>query len=247
MFDHILSVFASGIVIEAILHFCDFGNSDLAKWRRDFCLACIKVIGSATAVGLAIKFSDAVVKCIHLLFAKWQHTMFDRLIADSETRPHSAQNLESSISSPPDFRLVMRSYRKCGVEEPQDSLSSCAGWALIRRGEESGDLSTLCEGFLQPPPSAFAPPVSQTHGLISGPAGRMSHGHPRTLFFTTIAQLSSCQTFRDTSYQDCCTHATLYATIVYCPALLLLASTYLATAQTPVCRAKDSQYWNGQS
>jgi hypothetical protein len=122
--------------------------------------------------------------------------MFDRLIADSKTRPHSAQNLASSISSPPDFRLVMGSYRECSLEEPQDSLSSCAGWALIRRGEESGDLSTLCEGFLQPPPSAFAPPFSQTHGLISGPACRshvawtssnvVLHYHRPTLFMSDI-------------------------------------------------------------
>jgi hypothetical protein len=73
MFDHILSVFASGIVIEAILHFCDFGNNDIAKWRRDFCLACTTVISSATAVDPAMEFSDAVVKCIRRLFARWQH------------------------------------------------------------------------------------------------------------------------------------------------------------------------------
>jgi hypothetical protein len=82
--------------------------------------------------------------------------------------------------------------------------------ALIRRGE-TGDLSTLCEGFLQPPPSAFCTTSQSDPRTDFGPclpvACRIDilEGR-RTLFFATIiAQLSSSKTFRDASYQDCCT------------------------------------------
>jgi hypothetical protein len=89
--------------------------------------------------------------------------------------------LKNANTSRPEPRLIIVVARhptdchalvqKMQPGRAQDSLSLCAGWALIRRGE-TGDLSTLCEGFLQPPPCAFCTTTSQTHGLISGPASR---------------------------------------------------------------------------
>jgi hypothetical protein len=149
-------------------------------------------------IDLAMEFSDAGRSIISVSLREVMDILVVKNYRNRPTHP-TRSNTHNLTSSSPDFR--MSRARVEIIILPRRSPRLCAGWALIRldcRGE-TGDLSTLCEGFLQPPclvpcqdpRTDFGPclPVawaSSTTNVVL----HYYYGHHPTLFMSDIPMTS---------------------------------------------------------